>query len=82
MSGSYDSNISVSVSETDNTRVNFIGILAWVCIGIGVVVVVLVLLSNRYGPRGGGGRRRYRSGGFRRKRKGRLLSDRYYRNRY
>ena len=77
--GSYEGSVNVSVTQTDSTRVNFIGILAWVCIGLGVVVVLLVLLSNRQGPRGGSGRKRYRSSGFRKKRKGRLLSDRYYR---
>ena len=75
---SYEGSVNVSVTQTDSTRVNFIGILAWVCIGLGIVVVLLVLLSNRQGPRGGSGRKRYRSSGFRKKRKGRLLSDRYY----
>lgn len=82
VSSEYKSDISVTVSSTDTSRVNLIGILAWVCIGLGIVVVLLVLLSNRYGPRSGGGRKRYQRSGSRRKKKGRLLSDRYYRDNY
>ena len=59
---------------------NYIGILAWVCIGLGVAVVLLVLLSNRRGPRGGGGRKRYQRSKTPRRKKGKLLSDRYYRD--
>ncbi len=57
------------------------GILAWVCIGLGVLVVLIVILSNRRPPRGPG-RSRYhrpkRGGGKH------LLNDKYYRglNRY
>lgn len=77
---SFDGEVSVTVSQTDNSRVNFIGILAWVCIGLGVAVVLLVLLSNRRGPRGGGGRKRYQRSKTPRRKKGKLLSDRYYRD--
>ena len=77
---SFDGEVSVTVSQTDNSRVNFIGILARVCIGLGVAVVLLVLLSNRIGPRGGGGRKRYQRSKTPRRKKGKLLSDRYYRD--
>ncbi len=64
-----------------STLMNRYGILAWVCIGLGVLVVLIVILSNRRPPRGPG-RSRYhrpkRGGGKH------LLSDKYYRglNRY
>jgi cytoskeletal protein RodZ len=66
---------------SSSNRMNRIGILAWICIGLGVLVVLIVILSNHRPPRGPG-RKRYR----RPKRGGgkRLLSDKYYRglNRY
>lgn len=82
VTGGYDGGVSVTVSQIDNRQVNFIGIMAWVCIALGIVVVLLVLLSNRYGPRGGSGRKRYRTSKPGRRKKGRLLSDRYYRDNY
>ena len=62
-------------------RMNIQGLLAWACIGLGVLVVLIVVLSNRRPPRGPG-RKRYR-----RQKRGsgkHLLNDRYYRdlNRY
>lgn len=73
--------LSSVVSDTANTRrMNWIGIVSWGCIGLGILVVLLVVLSNRRPPRGTG-RKRY----HRKKRpKKHLLNDRYYRhiNRY
>ncbi len=68
---------SSSMAPTSNRTVNWIGIIAWVCIGLGVVVVVIVILSNRRPPRGGSGRKRYRRP---KRRKKHLLNDKYYRN--
>ncbi len=70
--------ISGDVENPDNSRMNLLGILAWVCIGLGVLVVIIVLLSNRTGNRTTG-RRRYQRRPVRRKKK-HLLSDKYYRN--
>ena len=70
--------ISGDVENPDNSRMNLLGILAWVCIGLGVLVVIIVLLSNRTGNRTTG-RRRYQRRPVRRRKK-RLLSDKYYRN--
>ena len=74
--------LSSVVNNTEAShRMNWIGILSWACIVLGIVVVLIVVLSNRRPPRGMG-RRRYR----RPKRTGkkRLLNDKYYRdiNRY
>ena len=66
-------------AREQNSQINWIGILSWVCIIAGVVIVLIILLSNRRPPRGGYGRKRYRRP-KRRSRK-RLLPDRYY-NRY
>ena len=71
-----------SASNGDNSqRMKQIGILAWVCIALGVLVVLIVILSNRRPPRGPGRSRYHRP-----KRGGRkhLLNDKYYRglNRY
>ena len=38
---------SSSMAPTSNRTLNWIGIIAWVCIGLGVIVVVIVILSNR-----------------------------------
>lgn len=70
--------ISGDVENPDNSRMNLLGILAWVCIGLGVLVVIIVLLSNRTGNRTTG-RRRYQRRPVRRKKK-HLLSDKYYSN--
>lgn len=81
-----------SVSETDpldsavinkesSHRLNWIGIVSWACIALGIIVVLIVVFSNRRPPRGMG-RKRYRRP--KRSRKKRLLNDKYYRdlNRY
>ena len=68
---------SSSMAPTSNRTLNWIGIIAWVCIGLGVIVVVIVILSNRRPPRGGSGRKRYRRP---KRRKKHLLNDKYYRN--
>lgn len=72
--------ISGSVENPDNSRLNLLGIIAWVCIGLGVVVVIIVLLSNRSGARRSTGRRRYQRRSGRRKKKKHLLNDKYYSN--
>ena len=71
----------LSAGETGqgNRQINWIGILSWACIAAGVLIVLIILLSNCRPPRGGYGRKRYRRP---RRRKSRLLSDRYYRNNY
>ena len=77
-----------SVSENDplqsvvthteaSHRMNWIGLLAWACIALGVIVVLVVVFSNRRPPRGMG-RKRYRRP--KRSRKKKLLNDKYYRN--
>ncbi len=69
---------SSAMTNPEQTRkMNVQGLLAWACIGLGVVVVLVVVLSNRRPPRGPG-RKRYR-----RQKRGsgkHLLNDRYYRN--
>ena len=60
---------------TPSKLMNRAGILAWVCIGLGILVVLIVILSTRRPPRGPGRSRYHRP-----KRSGkRLLNDRYYR---
>lgn len=60
---------------TPSKLMNRAGILAWVCIGLGILVVLIVILSNRRPPRGPGRSRYHRP-----KRSGkRLLNDKYYR---
>ncbi|MGX8701206.1 hypothetical protein [Caproiciproducens sp.] len=68
---------SVIVDTAANKKMNWIGILSWVCIALGIVVVLIVVFSNRRPPRGGG-RKRYRRPN--RSHKKRLLNDKYYRN--
>jgi|UPI0005708CBD Thiol:disulfide interchange protein len=68
---------SVIVDSAANKKMNWIGILSWVCIALGIVVVLIVVFSNRRPPRGGG-RKRYRRPN--RPHKKRLLNDKYYRN--
>ncbi len=69
---------SVVVDSAANKKMNWIGILSWVCIALGVIVVLIVVFSNRQPPRGGSGRKRYRRPS--RTNKKRLLNDKYYRN--
>ena len=72
--------LSAPVSDDDNDQINWLGIICWVCIGIGILIVVVVILSNRRPPRSGYGRTRYkRQKSRRRGRKARLLNDKYYR---
>ncbi|MFR1479284.1 MAG: hypothetical protein ACLSB9_28115 [Hydrogeniiclostridium mannosilyticum] len=72
--------LSAPVSDDDNDQINWLGIISWVCIGIGILIVVVVILSNRRPPRSGYGRTRYkRQKSRRRGRKARLLNDKYYR---
>ena len=78
-----------SVSEVDplasaastSSGMNKPGIIAWVCIGLGIIVVLIVILSNRRPPSGSGRSRYHRT---KRRHKKHLLNDRYYRglNRY
>ncbi len=68
---------SVIVDTAANKKMNWIGILSWVCIALGIAVVLIVVFSNRRPPRGGG-RKRYRRPN--RPHKKRLLNDKYYRN--
>lgn len=78
VSSSQDSALNSAAGQTGDTgRLNWIGIVAWVCIALGVLVVLIVVFSNRRPPRGMG-RKRYRRP--RRSRKKRLLNDKYYRN--
>ena len=65
---------------TIENKFNMIGLISWICIGIGIAVVIIVLLSTtRRPPRGGYGRKRYRRK-TRKSGKKRLLNDKYYRN--
>jgi hypothetical protein len=76
----YDPLASASSGISSN-KMNQIGILAWVCILLGIAVVLIVIFSNRRPP-SGPGRSRYRR--TKRSKKKRLLNDKYYRgiNRY
>ncbi|MDF2632800.1 MAG: hypothetical protein K0Q85_1396 [Caproiciproducens sp.] len=69
---------SVMVDSDANRKMNWIGILSWACIALGVIVIVIVVLSNRRPPRGGPGRKRYRRPGKTNKK--RLLNEKYYRH--
>jgi hypothetical protein len=68
---------SVAVDSAVNKKMNWIGIISWICIALGVIVVLIVVFSNRRPPNGPG-RKRYRRPN--RSRKKRLLNDKYYRN--
>ena len=65
-----------SVSNSSNSHMTQLGILAWVCIALGILVVLIVIFSNRRGPRGPGRSRYHRP---KRSGKKHLLNDRYYR---
>lgn len=72
--------LSAPVSDDGNHQINWLGIISWVCIGIGILIVVIVILSNRRPPRSGYGRTRYKHPKSRRRgRKAHLLNDKYYR---
>jgi Bacterial surface proteins containing Ig-like domains len=62
-----------------SSRASILGLIAWVCIILGVVIVLLVLFSGKRSNTGLPGKKRYhrRSAGGHKKR---LLDDRYYRN--
>ena len=69
-------------NQANSRKLNWLGILSWACIALGIVVVLAVMMSNRRPPRGMG-RKRYRRA--KRTNKKRLLNDKYYRdlnNRY
>jgi hypothetical protein len=68
---------SVTVDTATNKKMNWIGIISWICIALGVIVVLIVVFSNRRPP-SGPGRKRYRRPN--RSRKKHLLNDKYYRN--
>lgn len=68
---------SVVTNKETSHRLNWIGILSWACIALGIIVVLIVVFSNRRPPRGMG-RKRYRRP--KRSRKKRLLNDKYYRD--
>ncbi len=68
---------SAAARPGDMQQAKLVGILSWVCIGLGILVVLIVVLSNGRPPRGPG-RKRYRRP--KRSRKKHLLNDRYYRN--
>lgn len=68
---------SVTVDSAANKKMNWIGIISWICIALGIIVVLIVVFSNRRPP-SGPGRKRYRRPN--RSRKKRLLNDKYYRN--
>jgi hypothetical protein len=70
----------LTVSQQGNGPDRRLGILAWVCIGAGVVIMLLVLFTGgKKNIRRTVGRKRYRNGAFRSKKK-HLLDDKYYRN--
>lgn len=69
---------SPAVYAEANKKMNWIGILSWACIALGVAVVLIVVFSNRRPPRGGPGRKRYRRPS--KPHKKRLLNDKYYRD--
>lgn len=66
------------VNPEANRQMNWIGIVSWACIALGVLVVLIVVFSNRRPPRGGSGRKRYRRPVKTHKK--RLLNDKYYRS--
>lgn len=60
------------------------GVIAWVCIGVGVIIVLVILvIGNRRSPRrrNSVGRKRYHRKPFKSGKK-HLLDDRYYSNKY
>lgn len=70
---------SVAVDSSANSKLNWLGIISWAFIALGVLVVILVVFSNRRPPSGGPGRKRYHKKPGRSKKK-HLLNDKYYRN--
>jgi len=69
--------LSSVISNTD-PQTNWVGLLSWACIALGMIVILIVVFSNRRPPRGGSGRKRYRRPSHTHKK--RLLNDKYYRN--
>lgn len=62
-----------------SSRASILGLIAWICIILGIVIVLLVLFSGKRTSAGLPGKKRY----HRKPAKGhkkRLLDDRYYRN--
>lgn len=56
-----------------------LGIIAWCCIGLGIIIVSIVLLSNKKSKKNYVPRKRYQSQSHIKRRKS-LLPSRYYRN--
>ncbi len=67
---------ATDVSVDNNNKL--FGMIAWACIGLGILIILVVLFSSRWNSGGSVGRKRYPSIGG--KKKKRLLSDKYYRN--
>ena len=65
-------------SSAENNKL--LGIIAWSCIGLGVLIVLIVLFSGKRAQKGYVARKRYKSSFGLGKKKKRLLSDSYYRN--
>lgn len=66
---------------TDRNKSLMLGIIAWLCIAVGLGIVLLVLFHSRKPGKKRKpniGRRRYRSP--KNKKRGRLLDEKYYRN--
>ncbi len=75
---SVSSDLGLNPEIVDNSRMNWMGLLAWGAIAVFVLGVAVVLLMNRRPPSGGSGRKRYHQPSRKRGKK-RLLPDRYYR---
>lgn len=74
--------LASAVNNSSAAQMNHIGILAWVCIGLGILVILIVIFSNNHNSGGGPGHKRYHRP--KRSKKKRLLNEKYYRglNRY
>jgi hypothetical protein len=75
--------LASAVNNSSAAQMNHIGILAWVCIGLGILVILIVIFSNSHNNGGGSpGHKRYHRP--KRSKKKRLLNEKYYRglNRY
>ncbi|MGN0518923.1 MAG: hypothetical protein ACI4II_09405 [Acutalibacteraceae bacterium] len=83
----YPQGIGVTGSTDSSSKDNFYrGIIAWICIGIGIVIVLTVIFGSSYSKSGSrstyksSGRKHYKASKNKRRKK-RLLSDEYYYNR-
>lgn len=84
---SYPQGIGVTGKPDRSSKDNFYkGLIAWVCIGIGVVLVLTVIFGSSYSKSSSrntyksSGRKHYKASKNKRRKK-RLLSDEYYYNR-